>query len=298
MKKKLLTASILVLCAVALVVGSVLTTMALLTSSASVSNVFTVGDVKISMYESKVNSDGQYELDASGEIQKVDTNSYHLVPGKTYIKDPTIYINSGDQDDMYLFVKSNNMIRSAEAGNYSDKTDGTPKAMREQMHAYGWVEYIRSGDGAEIVWVYGTRDVATGKITPIPVNSAYKQARPGVDPVDVPAGQFRLCDEFTIYRHAQVSLYGAASVTFTAFAIQSNGFTGDDNTDHALTKAAWEAVKGSFPYECGIVNPINPYSKEDGDKAYAAIENVAEPVFDLFAPPVAEPTTPSEPVTP
>ena len=129
MKKKLLTASLLTLCAIALVVGSVLTTIALLTASSGVSNVFTVGKISIAMWESKVNSDGKL-VDASGNLivdangnllegktpVKVDTNSYHLVPGKTYVKDPTIYIQSGVLDanvidNMYLFVKSSNLPR-------------------------------------------------------------------------------------------------------------------------------------------------------------------------------------------
>lgn len=308
MKKKVLTASLLTLCAVALVVTSVLTTIALLTSSSGVSNVFTVGDVKISMYESKVNSKGQ-PVNANGEViaekggtpVKVDTNSYHLIPGETYTKDPTIYINSGEMDDMYLFVKSTNMIRSAEAGNYRDRVRGengkvtednhTPLSMREQMFAHGWVEFVRSGDGVEIVWVYGTRD-ANGVITPIAVNSASVQKRHGVD-ADV-AGEFRLCDDFTVYQHAQVSLYGAASVTFTGFAIQKNGFTGDNLTGQELTKAAWDAIKGSFPYNTGIVDPVNPYSGLNGDtNAYVAVDGVAEPKFELLTPPVVQ--TPGNP---
>ena len=290
MKKKILTASLLLLCAVALVATSVLTTVALLTSSAGVSNVFTVGDVKISMFESKVNSAGQ-PLDADGNLasvtnkpaEKVDTNSYHLIPGETYVKDPTIYINSGEMDDMYLFVKSTNMIRSAEAGNYSDRTASTPKSMREQMLANGWVEFVRSGDGVEIVWVYGTRNPDTGVITPTPVNKATKQN------ADATAGEFRLCDSFTVYQHADVSLYGAASVTFTGFAIQKNGFTGDDSTGQALTKAAWEAIKGSFPYNTGIVGPVNPYSGATGDDAaYVAVKNVSEPLFTLLKRPATQ----------
>ena len=294
MKKKILTASLLLLCAVALVATSVLTTVALLTSSAGVSNVFTVGDVKISMFESKVNSAGQ-PLDADGNLasvtnkpaEKVDTNSYHLIPGETYVKDPTIYINSGEMDDMYLFVKSTNMIRSAEAGNYSDRTASTPKSMREQMHANGWVEFVRSGDGVEIVWVYGTRD-SDGVITPTPVNKATKQFRNGVE-YSV-AGEFRLCDSFTVYQHADVSLYGAASVTFTGFAIQKNGFTGDDSTGQALTKAAWEAIKGSFPYNTGIVGPVNPYvdPKDTTTDAYAAVDGVENPYYVLLTPPTAQ----------
>ena len=302
MKKKLLTACLLVVCAVALVVGSVLTTIALLTSSSGVSNVFTVGNISIDMKESKVNSDGKLvnasgeELNGSnGDVVKVDTNSYHLLPGKTYIKDPTITVTS-ETDKMYLFVKSANLIRRAEAGNYNDRvrdddpaTVDTPLSMREQMEKYGWVEYVRSGDGTEIVWVYGTRDKATGKITPEVVTKATKQRINGEESDTAPAGELRLCDNFTIHGNVDVSVYGAAHVTFTAFAVQTTGFDGADTADsHALTKAAWTAVKNSFPYQCGIVNPVNPYNTTlQNEDAYTEVANeVAD--FELLTPPPAQ----------
>ena len=128
MKKKLLTASVLVLCAVALVVGSVFATVAYLTASSGVSNVFTVGSVGITMYETKVNPDGTVDDDTV----TTDTNSYHLVPNTTYVKNPTIKITSLlEQDEMYLFVKSSNQIRSAEAGNVDENSP--KKTMRQQM---------------------------------------------------------------------------------------------------------------------------------------------------------------------
>ncbi len=302
MKKKLLTAAVLTLCAVTLVVGSVLTTIALLTSSSGVSNVFTVGNISIDMKESKVNSDGKLvnasgeELNGSnGDAVKVDTNSYHLLPGKTYIKDPTITVTS-ESDKMYLFVKSANLIRSAEAGNYSDRvrdddpaTVDTPLSMREQMEKYGWVEYVRSGDGTEIVWVYGTRDIATGKITPEVVTKSTKQRIDGAVLDSAPAGELRLCDNFTIHDNVDVSVYGAAHVTFTAFAIQATGFDGAETTDsHALTRAAWESVKNSFPYQCGIVNPVNPYDTTlQNDDAYTEVQDKTAN-FELLTPPPAQ----------
>ena len=294
MKKKLLTAVVLTLCAVALVAGSVLTTIALLTSSSGVSNVFTVGNISIDMKESKVNSDGYMvdsagnviaKLDAEGNLVdpegnpvtkaslkddfvKIDTNSYHLLPGKNYIKDPTIYITS-DTDKMYLFVKSANLIRRAEEGNYEG---GTSLSMRKQMEANGWVEYVRSGDGTEIVWVYGTREKSTGEITPTVVSKSTHS-------------EISLCETFTIHPNVDVSVYGAAHVTFTAFAIQTTGFTGAENSDHELTKAAWEAVKGSFPYQCGIVNPLNPYDTTlPTDKAYDVVAG-KDASFELLTPP-------------
>lgn len=294
MKKKLLTAALLTFCAIALVVSSVLTTIALLTSSAKVSNVFTVGDIKITLYETKVNSAGQ-PINANGEVIaekggdpiKVDTNSYHLIPGETYKKDPTIKIlTDNDSDSMYLFVKSRNEIRSAEAGNFvgtnagTETVDNVPKTMREQMHANGWVEFVRSGDGVEIIWVYGKRDIVSGDITPFEVNRTSTQKITGTDGQLVDSnrtpGEFRLCEEFTIHQDAQVSLYGAAEVTFTAFAIQSKGFAGDENQSHQLTCSAWKAIKDSFPIDFSIINPVNPYSNTANP--YDAVQNVSSPI--------------------
>ena len=258
MKKKLLTASVLVLCAVALVVGSVFATVAYLTASSGVSNVFTVGSVGITMYETKVNPDGTVDDDTV----TTDTNSYHLVPNTTYVKNPTIKITSLlEQDEMYLFVKSSNQIRSAEAGNVDENSP--KKTMRQQMRDNGWVEFVRSQDGVEIVWVYGTRDVDTGVITPTAVNPTSTQQN---DP-SKPAGIFVLCEEFTIHEKANVSLYGAASVNFTAFAIQTSAMD--------TTETAWEAIKATYPYACGIVNPVNPYDTTLAP--YAPAPGVKEP---------------------
>ena len=118
MKKKLLTAVVLTLCAVALVAGSVFATIAFLADFSAVSNTFTVGSVGIDMKETKVDENG-IAIDGAA---KVDGNSYHLVPNKTYKKDPTIYIDKTDaKDKMYLFVKSSNQIRAEKEKDKSRK---------------------------------------------------------------------------------------------------------------------------------------------------------------------------------
>lgn len=263
MKKKLIAAISLTMAAITLVVCSVFATVAYLTASSGVSNVFTVGNVSITMYETKVDSDGVPVTPAA----KVDANSYHLVPNKQYMKDPTIKITSLlEEDEMYLYVKSSNQIRKAEAGNQPDADASTPKSMRQQMVDNGWVEFVRSGDGVEIIWVYGTRDPATGVITPTAVNPTKTQLR-GDGSTGEP-GEFRLCESFTIHKDANVSLYGAASVNFTAFAIQTSGLD--------TVQAAWEVIKQSYPYDCGIVNPVNPYNNST-EKPYDAVPGVDAP---------------------
>lgn len=257
MKKKLITAAVLTFAAITLVVATVFTTLAILADSSAVSNTFTVGSVTIKMFETKVNEDGEPIVPK----EEVDGNSYHLIPNKSYTKDPTIRITTTNaSDEMFLFVKSTNQIREIEAGNLPSATAETPKSMRKQMEANGWVEFIQSGNGMDIVWVYGKRDPITGVISPTAVNCNFEQVGLNGQPVaNVNAGEFRLCEGFTVgdVDGATVNLYGAAVVKFNAFAIQTTKV--DTDNDNTVAKNSWESIKNTFPYEGGINEPKNPY---------------------------------------
>lgn len=85
---------ILFLCAVLLVAASVLGTLAYLTSRDSVVNTFTVGQVDITLDETKVTPDGQ-PVDGADRVKE---NNYHLVPGMTYVKDPTMTVTKGSEE--------------------------------------------------------------------------------------------------------------------------------------------------------------------------------------------------------
>lgn len=119
---------LMLLCAVVPVAGSVFGTMAYLTDNDAATNTFTVGKVYIELDEAKVNSDGSYVTDISNRVKE---NEYHLIPGHTYIKDPTIHI-SDDSEDCYLFVRVENSIRNIE-------TNEEGKTIAEQMEDLGWV---------------------------------------------------------------------------------------------------------------------------------------------------------------
>ena len=84
MSKKLTKAIVLAACALLLVAGTVMGTVAYLTSTQTVSNTFTYGNVAITMSEEKT------------------TNK--LVPGQTYEKDTTISVEAGSET-CYLFAK-------------------------------------------------------------------------------------------------------------------------------------------------------------------------------------------------
>lgn len=88
-------ALLLTLCAVLLIAASVLGTMAYLTSTDTVTNTFTVGKVEIKLDETDVtNPNGP----------RVKANSYKLMPGTTYTKDPTVTVLKGSEDS-YVRMK-------------------------------------------------------------------------------------------------------------------------------------------------------------------------------------------------
>ena len=94
MKAKTKTKALLMsLCAVLLVAASVLGTMAYLTVSKDVKNTFTVGNVAIKLDEAKVDENGTQVVDKDGNpVARVTRNAYKLLPGHTYVKDPTVTV--------------------------------------------------------------------------------------------------------------------------------------------------------------------------------------------------------------
>lgn len=117
-------------------------TVAYLTSTDEVVNTFTVGNVGLTLDEADVNTDGTYVSDINS---RVDANEYHLLPGKTYIKDPTVHITEGSENG-WLFVKITNEIAQIEKAT----------TIADQMTANGWA--LVSGETD--VYAYNAQVVA------------------------------------------------------------------------------------------------------------------------------------------
>lgn len=122
-------ALLLTLCAALLVAASVLGTMAYLTDTETVTNTFTVGKVKIDLDEARVNPDGTPVAGAP----RVKENSYKLLPGHTYTKDPTVHVDKVSEDS-YIFVKVENGISAFEAA----AVEAGYKTIANQITANGW----------------------------------------------------------------------------------------------------------------------------------------------------------------
>lgn len=121
-------ALLLTLCAVLLVAASVLGTMAYLTSTDTVTNTFTVGKVEIKLDEAKVNADGIPEEGAA----RVQANSYKLMPGTTYTKDPTVTVKAGSEESYVrmkvTFNNATKIIALCTDPEYADEVTGVENA--------------------------------------------------------------------------------------------------------------------------------------------------------------------------
>lgn len=184
MKKKT-KALMLVLCAVLLVTASVLGTMAYLTSTDQVVNTFTVGKVAITLDEAQVKEDGTPVADAA----RVKENAYHLLPGHTYTKDPTVHVQANSEDS-FIFVKVENGIARYEAGT----------TIAEQIAARGWTPL------AGVANVYYKDYTKSAEITDLPV-----------------FGNFTIADNADA-ADSWNNFSAETKVTVTAYAVQQDGF--------------------------------------------------------------------------
>ena len=190
--KKMYKAMLLVLCAALLVAGSVLGTLAYLKSQTeTITNVMTVGNVSITLSESKVDEFGKVAVGAAPIVATSTgvtggANTYKLIPGLTYIKDPKITV-AANSEASYLFVKVVNGIAGIESGT----------TIAAQMAANDWNV------------LSGTSDVYFMKV------DATTEAK-----------DYPVFNTFTIADNANTlaAWENFSDVTITAYAVQADGF--------------------------------------------------------------------------
>lgn len=103
MKKKI----VIIVSIVAVFSISVCATLAFLTDEEKSLNTFTVGKVNIVLKETDVDELG---VPIEG-AEPVTENEYHLLPGKTYVKDPTITIEKGSEESYIRMLVTLNLYK-------------------------------------------------------------------------------------------------------------------------------------------------------------------------------------------
>lgn len=201
MKKKILVACLCVALAVLTVAG---TTLAYLTSHDTVTNTFTVGNVAITLDEKDTD-------DSTPNAERDQANSYKLMPGKEYTKDPIIHVGA-NSENCYLFVTVDNQIAAIEA------TGDT--AVAKQMEAKGW----KAVEGQTNLYVYvGT---TAGASDPLAVTKGTNVAV---------FEKIVVSDDAT---NDDLNKVDNKTIVVNAYAVQAEGFTGKTAAD------VWKATFG------------------------------------------------------
>ncbi len=204
----------LVMMAVLLVAASVMGTLAYLTSKESVKNTFTVGKVKITLDEAKVDEDGK----AIEGADRVKENSYKLMPGHEYTKDPTVTVKAGSEESyVRLLVTINNASQlkavfgdSFLPQNYVKGWDST---------AWPCVKTTSNNDDNTVTYEFRYKDVVSAGADDVKLGALFNSFW-------VP-GENMSADE--------LDKLNGLEITVVAHAIQADGFANPD--------AAWEAFK-------------------------------------------------------
>lgn len=224
MKKYLMT----LVCVVLVAAVSVAGTVAFLTDRESVANTFTVGNVDITLDEAAVNTDGTVIENAG----RVTSNKYHLIPGQTYIKDPTVTVLKGSEDSY---------VRLMVTVNYSRELDAIFDAIDEEL-----IEIFNGYDPA--VWTLADNQENTDKNTRT-YEFRYNNI---VDTKSEDQKLDALFDSFTlpgaitgeqlatlVTKDANGEITNQFTITVEGHAIQAATF--------ADAAAAWEAFENQYP---------------------------------------------------
>ena len=235
-------ALLLTLCAVLLVAATAFGTLAYLTDTDAVKNTFTVGKVGLSLDEAEVNPDGTYK---NGHDNRVQKNEYHLLPGHTYYKDPTVTVDAKSEDAyvrMIVTVKNiDQLMRALPQAETIQGEDGTTSqvAYPENQKYYGeddtfllqmlcggwdastWLfkSYTENDDGTEGYYEFRYKEVVEKSETATKLDDLFET-------ITVPG---EIDNDHLAY-------LADVEIVVAAHAIQADGFDAADEAWGAFTK--------------------------------------------------------------
>ena len=185
--KKLVIAVVALSVAMCCMIGG---TIAWLTSKPdAVVNTFVVGNIKITLDEIKVTPYG-----VANGTERVLKNSYKLIPGQSYTKDPTVHVDKTlTNEKCYIFIKVENQIANIEANGNGNVT------IAEQIVANGWLVH----DATNGIY-YKVFDPATAEDFDLEIFATFK-----------------ITSDIS---NEAIAAYNEKTVKVTAYAIQYLGF--------------------------------------------------------------------------
>lgn len=187
MKKRTIALMMSVVMLLGVVVGG--TIAWLISKPDPVVNTFTVGNVIIDLDEKDIDfatdenkGDITTSEDRNGGEARDRGNEYHLLPGSTYVKDPTVWVNK-TSEDCWVFVKVENGLKDIIVAT----------TIEDQITANKW--------------------------TALPGNDGVYYQKVTVDKTN--GNKLVVFENFKLDDNADVDAYKEATIKVTAYAIQS-----------------------------------------------------------------------------
>lgn len=233
---------------------TVIGTLAFLIDSAEVVNTFTVGNVQLTLDEAFVNEDGV----ADTSVDRVTSNSYKLMPGGTYPKDPTVTVLAGSEDAYVRMIMTVHDHAAVQA------------IVDNERH--GLDDYTGLFDGwDDSVWLYETYTVDADTIS---FEFRYASTVSGHDDTGAEANNVleplftSLVVPGTVNGDELAALMGESGeelfeINIVAHAIQSYSFADADE--------AWAAFDDQYAYESSVAAAATTTSEPAG-----AVDGLAE----------------------
>ena len=211
MKKKLLIMSVAMVLVCAFAVGM---TIAYLTSTDEVVNTFTVGNVRIKLDEADVDEYGR--VPQGSPAPRVKANSYKLIPGHTYTKDPTVTVLSGSEESyikMTVTVTKSDVLDDIFAPNGADLT-----SIFDDYDGTTWIykDITEDNENKTRTYEFWYKETVAAPTADVPLDALF-------DSITVP---------YTI-NNDQLKTIEDMTITVNAYAIQADGF--------GTAEAAWTA---------------------------------------------------------
>ena len=211
MKKKLLIMSVAMVLVCAFAVGM---TIAYLTSTDSVVNTFTVGNVQIKLDEADVD---EYGVPQGSPAPRVSRNDYKLIPGHEYTKDPTVTVLEGSERSYIKMTVTFSKSRELDAIFAPTGADLT-----SIFKGYDSTNWICKGNTENTTantrtYEFWYKETVAAPTADVPLDALF-------DSITVP---------YTI-NNDQLKTIEDMTITVNAYAIQADGFEGN-------AEAAWTA---------------------------------------------------------
>lgn len=235
--------SLLAVCA--LVISTVIGTIAYLTDRSTVTNTFTVGNVDIKLEETLVNKEGkpvdqqgnlipegQQAVRFEGNVDGTVGNNYHLIPGQTYTKDPIMTVLKGSEESYVRMLVTIN--------NHADLKEIFGNDFLPQNYVEGWNNEV----WVPVKTTVNTDDTVTYEFRYFETVDGFNENNEKVNvELDALFDTFTLPGEVTGEELAKIA---DLTIKVEGHAIQVATFKADAEHNKTAEDVAWEAFDRQY----------------------------------------------------